>query len=240
MLTDMKSSVIGADIHTHVLPGIDDGAENTDISLRLIKCEKEMGVTDIVLTPHFNMSDISLEEFLSRREASYKSLLERLKETDELSDMRFHLGAEVRYDPNLVKQPFEKLCIGNTSYLLLESTGGYPFNFENTLNFMLNRGITPILAHIERYEYLRSDIALLERLIDSGVVLQCNASSVFGKNRSSTAIKLIKKGYIDILASDCHSPALRPPNLSEAYKKLKKESDRLIKNSLKVVNDKLI
>ena len=49
-----------------------------------------------------------------------------------------------------------------------------------------------------------------------------------------------EKGYIDILASDCHSPALRPPNLSEAYKKLKKESDRLIENSLKIINDKLI
>jgi len=105
---------------------------------------------------------------------------------------------------------------------------------------MLSRGITPILAHIERYEYLRSDSPLLERLIDSGVLLQCNASSVFGKNRSSTVIKLIKRGYVDLLASDCHSPVYRPPNLFEAYKKLKKESERLIDNSLKVVNDKLI
>lgn len=236
----MTSNSIGADIHTHVLPGIDDGAENTDVSLRLIADEKEMGVTDLVLTPHFNMSDISLEDFLSRREEAFSALSESLKETETLADMRFHLGAEVRYDPNLIKLDLEKLCIENTSYLLLETTGSFPFNFENTISFMLSRGITPILAHIERYEYLRKDIPLLKRLIDSGVLLQCNASSVFGKSRSSTVIKLIKRGYIDLLASDCHSPAYRPPNLSKAYKKLKKESERLIKNSLKVVNDKLI
>ena len=236
----MISNSIGADIHTHILPGIDDGAENTDISLRLIASEKEMGVTDLVLTPHFNMSDITLEDFLSRRAEAFAKLSERLKETDAFSDMRFHLAAEVRYDPHLIKLDLEKLCIGNTSYLLLETTGSFPFNFENTLSFMLSHGITPILAHIERYEYLRSDIPLLERLIDSGVLLQCNASSVFGKNRSSTVIKLIKRGYVDLLASDCHSPVYRPPNLFEAYKKLKKESERLIDNSLKVVNDKLI
>ncbi len=236
----MINNSIGADIHTHILPGIDDGAENTDISLRLIASEKETGVTDLVLTPHFNMSDVALEDFLSRRAEAFAKLSEKLKETDASSDMRFHLAAEVRYDPHLIKLDLEKLCIGNTSYLLLETTGSFPFNFENTLSFMLSRGITPILAHIERYEYLRSDSPLLERLIDSGVLLQCNASSVFGKNRSSTVIKLIKRGYVDLLASDCHSPVYRPPNLFEAYKKLKKESERLIDNSLKVVNDKLI
>ncbi len=240
MLTAMTSNSLGADIHTHILPGIDDGAENIETSLKLIAAEKKMGVTDIALTPHFRLSDISPEKFLERRNESFKALEEKLNETGLFSDMRFHLGAEVRYDPNLVHIDIEKLCIGNTSYLLLEPTGVFPFNFENTLSFMLCRGITPILAHIERYDYILKDFSFLEKLIDSGVVIQCNASSVCGKRRSSTVLKLIKRGYVDLIASDCHDEVYRPPMLIDAYNKLKKQSVTLINNSLKVINDRII
>ncbi len=240
MHTVMINNSLGADIHTHILPGIDDGAENVEVSLKLIATEKEMGVTDIALTPHFHLSNVSLEKFLSERDESFKVLKEKLNETELFSDIKFYLGAEVRYDPNLIHIDIEKLCIGNTSYLLLEPTGVFPFNFENTLNFMLCRGITPILAHIERYDYILKDFSFLEKLIDSGVVMQCNASSVCGKHRSSTALKLIKKGYVDLIASDCHNTVSRPPMLSEAYNKLKKQSVNLINNSKNVINDRVI
>ncbi len=240
MPTVTTNNQLGADIHTHILPGIDDGAENIEAAIRLIAAEEEMGVTDIALTPHFRMSETPLDDFLSARNASFEALLQTLKEKELFPEMRFHLGAEVRYDPNLIHLDIGRLCIGNSSYLLLEPTGNIPFNFENTVSFMLSRGITPIIAHIERYDYLLRDPGFLERLIDSGAVLQCNASAVCGKNRSSTAVKLIKRGFVDLIASDCHSIDRRPPNLSYAYKKIKKESGTLIRNSIRIVNDQLI
>ena len=241
MLTDIKQRTdkIGADIHTHILPEIDDGARDCDESIRLIEAQRNMGVTDLVFTPHFYMSEISVEDFLICRDLAFKKLSEKIGEMGLFEDMRFHLGAEVRYDPNLIRTDLKKLCIGETSYLLLEPTASFPFNFENTLDYMLSKGITPVIAHIERYDYLLKDKKFLDKLLDSGVILQCNASAVFGKYRSKTAVNLIKQGYVGIIASDCHDPQNRPPMLADAYSALKKEGQRLINNSIKLINDRL-
>lgn len=227
-----------ADIHTHILPGMDDGAKTAEESIRLLVKLSRQGVTDVVFTPHFDISKESVEAFCQRRQESFELLCHELKLIGYGENLSLHLGAEVMYDPNLVYADIEKLRIGNTSYLLMELTGSHPFNLDNTLNYVFSKGMIPVLAHIERYNYLCTDAEFIERLIDDGVVMQCNASALFSRRYSKALKKLIKRGYVHLLASDTHSVEKRPPMLGDALKKLKKHSEYLITNSAKVIEDK--
>lgn len=235
-----KNSIEIADIHTHILQKIDDGAQSLEEAIALLKSEKEQGISHIVLTPHFQLSDISLESFLSERKRLFSELLEKLEESGLGQDIKLHLGAEVRYDPNLVYTDIYKLCIENTSYILLELPVAYPFNFEQTILWMISQGITPIIAHVERYSWLHDNFKLLKQLLKEGVVFQCNSSSLFIKPYVKIVKKLARRGYVQLLASDTHNVDNRPPTLEQGLNTLKFKREELIKNSLCVVEDKNI
>lgn len=235
-----KNSAFLSDIHTHILPGIDDGAATVEESVKMLLMEAEQGVTDVVLTPHFSLSGESIEAFLEKRNESFKLLTDKIEENENLKNISLHLGAEVKYDPNLVYSDIFKLCIGNTSYLLLELDKSYPFNLEQTLDWMLTKGVTPILAHIERYGYLVTNQKLLEELLEAGVVFQCNASSVLKRRHARIIKKLMKKGFVHVLASDAHGTEERPPILKKGIESVAKFSQMLMENSVKIVEDKLI
>ncbi|MBQ5911138.1 MAG: hypothetical protein IIW94_03930 [Clostridia bacterium] len=229
-----------ADIHTHILPGMDDGATSPEESLRMLLEEQRQGITDVVLTPHFNLAGETVEDFLARRQAAFDILSKEIKECGTDINVNLHLGAEVRYDPNLIYSDVFSLCIGNTSYMLLELTGTYPFNFEQTINWLVSKGISPVLAHIERYDFLCSNKKLLDALLYSGAVFQCNASSLLGRYYAKRVKKLIKSGYVQLLASDAHNTKERPPKLEEGLKKVHKYSEKLAENSIKIMENKLI
>ena len=229
-----------ADIHTHILPNMDDGASSPEESLRLLIEEQKQGITDVVLTPHFNPAGESVEDFLARRQAAFDILSKEIKESSLQIDLNLHLGAEVRYDPNLIYSDVFSLCIGNTSYMLLELTNTYPFNFEQTINWLISRGISPVLAHIERYDFLISNKKLLDELLYTGVVFQCNASSLFSRYYARRVKKLMKNGYLQVLASDTHNTKERPPRLQEGLKKVSKFSEILAKNSIKLIENQLV
>lgn len=234
----MKNSYRIADIHTHILPNIDDGPKDVSESLDMLRLEIEQGVTDVVLTPHFILANQSIEDFLAKREASFNTLSNEVHQSG--LNINLHLGAEVRYDPNLVYSDIFKLCIGDTSYLLLELTGSYPFNFEQTIYNLLARGVYPILAHIERYDYLISNPKLMTEFLEEGVIFQCNASSLLRRHSSKTIKKLLKSGCVQVLASDAHNITTRAPGLIQGIDSVSKFSDMLISNSIKVVENKPI
>ena len=238
-ITQVNNTVF-ADIHTHILPQMDDGAKSSEESIKLLMELERQGVTDVVFSPHFDLSKESVEAFCNRREQCYKSLMDSIAECGVCLKIKFHLAAEVRYDPNLIFSDLEPLCIGDTDYLLLELTNTFPFNFENTLNAIFSKGKFPVLAHIERYRYLYSDLKLLGRLIDDGVVMQCNASAFLNFKSGITFKKLLKNGYVHLLASDTHDLLVRPPKLKEALNKLKKHKEFLIKNSEKLITNKIV
>ncbi len=204
----------------------------------MLRLEAQQGITDVVLTPHFNLANESVEEFLGRREKAFSLFSDKVKETE--LDLNIHLGAEVRYYPSLISSDISNLCIENTSYLLLELASSYPLNFEQTINWMLSKGVTPILAHVERYDYLCSDKKLLLELLDSGVIFQCNASSLLKPHYSRRVKKLLKNGFVHILASDAHNLTGRPPVLAQGLKKVSKFSDLLIANSQRIIQNELI
>lgn len=238
--TTQMTNKVWADIHTHILPGIDDGASTAEESVMLLESLYGQGVTDVVLTPHFHLSEEDVQNFLDRRNTSYTVLLDKIKENGVIQNVKLHLGAEVRYDPNLVYTDIYKLCIENTSYLLLELTKNYPFNFEKTIQWMLSQGVTPILAHIERFNYLINDRKLMEKLLREGAVFQCNAAALLNGAQKGTIKRLVKKGYVQLIASDTHSSKFRPPVLAQAYDKLKKYSETLKSNSARVIGDVLL
>lgn len=238
--TTITNKTVLADIHTHILPQMDDGANTAEESVKLLVELERQGVTDVVFTPHFDLTKESVEEFCRRREHSYNHLTERIAKSGIVFNLRFHLGAEVRYDPNLATTDITDLCIGDTDYLLLELTNTFPFNFENTINSIFSNGKVPVLAHIERYSYLYSNLKLLGGLIDDGVVMQCNPAAFLSFKSSLTFKRLLKNGYVHILASDTHGLNTRPPRLKEALVKLKNHKEYLAKNSEKIITNSIV
>ena len=223
-----------ADIHTHILNSIDDGSSSVDESLELLKREKAQGATRVVLTPHFDLDCMTVENFLKEREEKFAMLLKAAREEPELKGLTLHLGAEVKYTPNLLKADVESLKIEGTNCILLELPAIEPFYLDETLNFLLEKKIVPIFAHIERCSFLYS-IRNLFYYKNKGVIMQSNLSALLERSTRSFSVKMIKRGYIDILASDCHNTTTRKPVWDEAAKVLKpSQFERLKDNSLKL------
>ena len=211
------------DLHCHILPGIDDGAKNIDCSLALLREEKKQGVGAIMFTPHFNIEKISVADFVERRNNAYRILCEN----EEFQDMNIatKLAAEVYFSVTLDKEDLDGLCFGDSNYILIE----LPFHFKPhglsyAIDNVINRGFTPILAHVERYDYVAKDPMILYDLISKGCLAHINAETLISSSsKSSMPMKYIKWGFVHFLCTDCHSIDRRPPNLEQGYDILKKK-----------------
>jgi len=200
------------DMHTHILPGVDDGAKNIDESLTLISRLKRAGITDVCLTPHYYTHKESLKDFLSRRNSVFRELSSYVND-----DVKLHLGAEVYVTKYLFsnEEDLKQVCYNGTSYMLTEFPYSSSFQGESMVHInklMNNYGITPVLAHVERYPYLLKHLDVLEELIDMGVIIQSNACSFTEFPLKLRLIRLIKNGYIHILGSDAHSLSRNTPD----------------------------
>lgn len=191
------------DLHTHILPAVDDGAKNLEISLDMLRMQKESGVERVVLTPHFYPYREEAEAFLDRRQQGYQTLLSQWC-GDTMPSLC--LGAEVRYTPQLVEMDLRKLTLGQSDYLLLElSNTEVPAYVEQVLEVILGQGITPILAHIERCTYFRLEPLRLKRLIELGALAQVTAKTVCSRADRRFAKSCLENGLAHVIASDIHS-----------------------------------
>ena len=211
------------ELHCHILPGIDDGAKDIECSLALLREEKKQGVESIVFTPHFNIDKISVEDFVKARNNAYQ----KLSENEEFKKMNFStkLASEVYFSVSLDKANLDDLCFGSSDYILIE----FPFHFKpHGLTYMIdnviNRGYTPIIAHVERYDYVSKDPTILYDLVERGCLAHVNAEVLIrDSSKSSLPFKYIKWGFVHFLCTDCHSIDRRPPNLEQGYDILKKK-----------------
>ena len=211
------------DVHSHILPGVDDGAKDVEESLKLLEMLKNQGVTTVIATPHFLGARDSIEDFRDRVAIAKKELF-AAKEKKNLPDII--IGSEVLYFPGMgMLEGIKNLTINGSKYMLLE------FDFINFDNRVINdlkriremHGIIPIIAHIERYKKFRNYKKLL-KLVESGICLaQINASSVVDNVFTKNAHKLIKNGIAHYIGSDTHSVDFRPPLIDKAYKILNEE-----------------
>lgn len=194
------------DVHCHILPGVDHGAQTVEDALEMLRAEREMGITRVVLTSH-----VTAETFENTPETlrpAFEKLQQAVAETDDL-DMELYLSAEYRMDEFWDKQ----YKLGNQiampgGHILLENSFQQELLSLDELIFDLKtKGYKPILAHPERYSYYARRKDRLEQLHNMGVKFQINLLSLagyFGHSCHDTAIWLAKQGYIDMLGSDMH------------------------------------
>lgn len=230
------------DIHSHILPAVDDGAKDLTEALNILEMMKKDGITDVVATPHFYPDSDNLYEYMSRTKDAYKTLCDAAASKDL---PHIFLGSEVLYYRYIgISESINQLCINGSHYLLLELTDNCITNsfFEDIKNLKNKSGITPIIAHIERY-YKAPDFKKLLRFInDENISAQINASSLFYPHYRKTAEKLIKKGYVKYLATDSHSVDSRPPQMRDALNYISKKlgaeyAESLIRNSKILLED---
>lgn len=198
--------VLTTDIHSHLLPGLDDGVATLEDAEQIIRNFKHFGYQHIITTPHV-MSDA----YRNTREgilASLETLREHLKDRD--IGIRVSAAAEYYLDEALFKmvETNEPLLTFGEKYLLFETNFiTEPFNLKEFIFLATTKGYKLILAHPERYLYLQNNLAKVQDLLDRGVLMQMNISSITGyysKPVQQMAFKLIDHGMIHWLGSDCH------------------------------------
>lgn len=206
------------DFHSHILPGIDDGAKDIGMSRKMLEMEKKSGVKKIVMTPHFYLHTQSVSDFIATRDGSAAQLGPI---ADEL-DIEVRYGAEVLYTRSLADEDLTKLCIGNTQYMMIELpyemlTDRFIREFRSFVG-SLTPHIIPILAHAERYLNFTSEESIY-RIMDSDMLVQLNCGSFrpFYKH-SGFMYDLLKKDLAHLLGTDCHNITSRPPNMDTAQK----------------------
>lgn len=203
------------DFHTHILPGIDDGAKDVSVSAAMLEMEKEQGVNEIVLTPHYYGKFYSPTDFVRRRAAAYEKLL-----AVAAGEFFFTLGAEIHFSDTLsVNAECRKLAIGDTRYALVELPFGEKCSgslFTRLRYFMDETELTPVIAHICRYPQLRKNPEALLRLAEMGCLLQVNASAFCDKDSSGFVFAALKHNLVHCLGSDCHNVTNRAPDLKRA------------------------
>lgn len=213
------------DMHTHFLPGVDDGAKSIEETMKLIRKDYDEGVSTIIFTPHYRvgMFETSPEE-VERIYREIKPYLEK-----EFPDMSFYLGRELHATTDIMeilKENPQHYTLANTKYLLTEFSSLHTEMYirEKCYN-IISFGLIPIIAHIERYSNIRDNFEFIKDLKKMGVKIQVNTDSVSGKDGFKTkryCKKLIKSGLVDFVATDGHNMTDRVPEFKRCVKKLVK------------------
>lgn len=200
---------------------MDDGSHSAAESISLVNMLVSQGVGTVVATPHFYANDESVESFLNRRNKSLDLLRSELPD----GSPEILLGAEVRYYQGISRlEELKALRIEGTKLLLLEMpVSTWTESMIRELIEMAGRSsIRIVLAHIERYLSLQKP-KVWNRLLESGIMMQVNASffgSFFSKGK---AITLLKEGRIHFVGSDCHNMTSRPPHIGKAFDVIRKK-----------------
>lgn len=212
------------DFHSHILPGMDDGAKKTEDSLALLHMTKEQRISAIVATPHFYADREKPDNFCQRRYAAAKALAEVLPARMP----KIYIGAEVAYFGGIGRsEQLKELCILGTKTVLVEM----PFSSwsEAVINDLRgisdNLGLLPVIAHIERYIGFQNR-EMIFRLLENGVRIQSNAEYFTGFFSKRKAISMLAQNQIQFIGSDCHNTTTRAQNMRKAMIEISKRIGR--------------
>lgn len=208
-----------ADIHNHMLFGVDDGAREESDMYRMIDASYRDGVRTLCFTPHYHPGYFG--EHQDHIAAAYE--LAKQYAAQHHPDLELFLGSELRYERSCVEWIAQGRCqtLNGTDYLLVDFLYNEPAErIMRAILQILNTGYIPVLAHAERYEAFRRDLEELAQLHNSGVVIQIDSQSLlggqgFGAKRRSRQI--LKMKLADLIASDAHDLTTRPPQLRSCY-----------------------
>ena len=210
------------DLHSHVLPGIDDGSSDVETSLEMLRLSAQQGVEAMVATPHFYAWRNRVERFLRRRQRAFEQLAPHL--LPGLPDL--YLGAEVAFFEGISEaEMLEELTLEGTNVLLLE----LPFrpwsgrDLDEVEALLERRGFRLVLAHLERYLMFSENRALLSELMEMPLQVQINAESLLSWRGRGRLLKWFRNGQAHLLGSDCHGVEHRVPNLGQGREILRKK-----------------
>lgn len=208
------------DLHTHILPCMDDGAQSVEEALEMLRMQARQGVDTVALTPHFYRSREKIEDFLARRQNAWDRLQDAVKNQDY---PQLLLGAEVAWVSGIADwQELESFCYAGTRMLLIELPMT-PWNqevFRQLYNLEGRRGVIPMIAHLDRYFHCQKK-KMIEQLLEMGYPVQVSAEALFHTFERKQALHLIEDADA-LLISDCHNLKERKPNLESAMKMVEK------------------
>jgi protein-tyrosine phosphatase len=205
------------DIHSHVLWGMDDGAETAEISLEMLKIAADSGTTDIVATPHSNSEFVYQPELIAERIAWLTEQTGGRPRILRVCDM--HLSFDNIMEA--LENPL-KYSINGQRYMLVECSDlNIVATMDKVLDQLLGADLVPIVTHPERNPILQKEPKRLEGWVELGCLVQVTAGSVlggFGKRAHAAAHELLGKGMVHVIASDAHDPVHRNPRLDLAFR----------------------
>lgn len=206
-----------SDFHSHILPKVDDGSSCVEESIEMLRLEAKHGVKRVVATPHFYANHDAVGNFLERREAAAKLLRMEMAWCTDMPQVV--LGAEVHFFRGISESDILRdMVIEGTNCVLIEMPHAHWSDsmYQELVDISEKRGMTPILAHVDRYISPTNTHRILKRLEQMPVLVQANGSFFLRKSTSAMAIKMLEKKQIHLLGSDCHNMHTRQPNLYEA------------------------
>ncbi|MBO4845808.1 MAG: hypothetical protein J5525_05810 [Lachnospiraceae bacterium] len=213
------------DMHNHILWGVDDGSQDIEMTLRMLRMAEQDGITDIILTPHNkpNRRNLYATEMVD--------MIAELKKKIAVEGIRMNLypGNEIFYRLDVC----ERLEIGKAAtmagsrYVLLEFNPMDDWeHIKRGADDLLQGGYFPIIAHVERYVNVIKDIDRVDYLVDKGCYIQINAASIMGEIGfivKKQCKNLMKEGLVSFIATDAHEDVRRVPKLAECVRYITKK-----------------
>ncbi|MCD7957546.1 MAG: capsular biosynthesis protein [Lachnospiraceae bacterium] len=207
------------DIHCHLLPGVDDGAQSIEETRELLRLEYEDGVRTIIVTPHYRV-----EMFEPEMARIYQAFWDTCDEAEALApDLKIYMGCEFHANMDMVEtlKSGKRPTMAGSRFVLTEFREVTPFSYmRERVNALRVGGYYPIIAHAERYECLRAQFERAEELARMGARIQINAGSLLGDMGRQTCQycrELIEEDLVWYVASDAHNPKNRRPNLGKCF-----------------------
>lgn len=230
------------DIHSHILPGVDDGAVDISVSLVMAKMAVTDGTTAIACTPHF------MPGVYDTTTATLDTAIARLSQALAEHDVPLQLirGGDVHVSPDLPEKLKARTVptIGQSRYFLFEPPHHVaPPNLVKLCKQLLEAGYVPILTHPERLTWLEQRYDLVCELDEMGVPQQLTAKSVtgdFGKRPKYWSDRMLDEGRVDLIASDAHNVTSRPPGLAAAFDKVGKRLGEETAKRIFLTNPELV
>lgn len=224
------------DVHTHILPGVDDGSQDMEETVRMLKLASEQEIRTIIATPHY----------IAGRDNTPASQLEAIRDQVQAQadqwNINIYLGNELYYSESILEalKAKEALTLADSRYVLVEFSvrDTYERIFKG-LKELVYGGYAPILAHVERYQALYKRADLISELVKLGCYIQMNAESLLGgifNSEANSNRKLFNLGLVHLIGSDCHDSRVRTPRMKDTVKTLRKKCDEGLINMVFMEN----
>lgn len=229
------------DIHSHILPGIDDGSKSMEMTLNMLRTAEKSGISEVIATPHY---------LLEYGEAKINEVREYVKNLNEILEkekinIKVYSGQEVYFTENIVNDYIEENIgtLNDSRYMLIEfDLRNLEDNIVDYLYELQVKGITPIIAHVERYRSIIKNPEIINRFIQEGYLFQLNLGSIegkFGTEVQKTAKLFLKNNIYSFIGSDAHNTSeARGMGVSNALKLIDCDTLKIFEqNSKKLINN---